>query len=167
MGTSAGGVHIYDVKNMISRPSTTVDYENAATSFLSVDDVIDLNTGFKKIITILKSFNGLTLLTRISTGRITIASWKGLITDSEYYPDAIPSSDILSSSKSNQWLSTVLRLVDNRSDKNVTSLSLETGPQFQAVHDRSFALSYGGNSPYPGREFMYSYTNVRVSIREV
>ena len=45
MGTSAGGVHIYDVKNMVSRPSTTVDYENAATSFLSVDDVIDLNTG--------------------------------------------------------------------------------------------------------------------------
>jgi len=100
------------------------------------------------------------------SGRITIASWKSLITDAEYYPDAIPSSDIFSSAKSNEWLSTVLRLIDNRSNKNVTSLSLETGPQFQVVHDNSYALSYGGNSPYPGREFMYSYTNVRVSIRE-
>lgn len=45
MGDSSGGVHIYDVKNMISRPSTTVDYENAATSYLSVDDTIELNTG--------------------------------------------------------------------------------------------------------------------------
>jgi len=100
------------------------------------------------------------------SGRITIASWKSLITDAEYYPDAIPSSDIFSSAKSNEWLSTVLRLIDNRSNKNVTSLSLETGPQFQVVHDNSYALSYGGNSPYPGREFIYSYTNVRVSIRE-
>ena len=40
-----GGVKIFDVSDMISRPSSTVDYVGAKMSFLTVDDTIDINTG--------------------------------------------------------------------------------------------------------------------------
>ncbi len=72
MGTDQG-VHIFDISEMISNPSSTTYFEGAKETFLSVDDEID-----------------------ILSGEVTIASWKNVI-NTGINPEVIPSSDIFSS----------------------------------------------------------------------
>jgi hypothetical protein len=42
---SAGGVFFADVSNLVSNPSTTTNYQQVTTTYLTLDDVIDMNTG--------------------------------------------------------------------------------------------------------------------------
>ena len=47
IGTT-GGVFFADVSSIVSRPSSTVDYENVITHYLTLDDSIDITTGALK-----------------------------------------------------------------------------------------------------------------------
>jgi len=44
IGTT-GGVFVADVTNLKSNPSTTTDYEQISTHYLTLDDTMDLTTG--------------------------------------------------------------------------------------------------------------------------
>ena len=47
---SAGGVFFADVSNLVSNPSTTTNFQQVTTTYLTLDDVIDMNTGKKNTI---------------------------------------------------------------------------------------------------------------------
>jgi len=98
-------------------------------------------------------------------GEITIASWKRPLAGQEVYSNASSSSDILSSKTIGQWRDVANRLVDNKVDQTVRSVTFETNPQFEVVFNRSQATAYGASLPNDRRSFAYSFLNVLVNIR--
>jgi len=140
---TAGGVFYVDVKDLISTPSDTTDYQ-VAVSFLTSDDVIDLKTG-----------------------DVTFASWKANLAGAESWDNAISSNDIFSerSSASAVWRSTAARLVDNKNDQVVSSFSYTANPRFEVVLDKRTATAFGADLPTDSKTFVASYTNMLVTIR--
>jgi len=144
MGTDQG-VHIFDISEMISNPSSTTYFEGAKETFLSVDDEID-----------------------ILSGEVTIASWKNVI-NTGINPEVIPSSDIFSSNFREdgglRWLQVLRQLVDARTEKTITSYSYEKSPEFQVTHSRIDGVTVGfkGTSPY-GDGVIYSWENMDITI---
>jgi hypothetical protein len=98
-------------------------------------------------------------------GQITIASWKRPLAGEEIYSNASSSSDIFSTNKIGQWRDAANRLVDNKVDQTVRSVTFETNPQFEVVFNRSQATAYGANLPNDRGSFVYSFLNVLVNIR--
>jgi len=139
---STGGVFYVDVQNLIERPSNTSDYQ-VMTSFLTLDDRIDL-----------------------TTGEITFANWKSNIAGNEWFENAVPSPDIFSTSEPGEWRKTAQRLIDNKKDDVVVSYSAEKNPQFQVVMNRQTAVRYGGDLANT-TTFVASYQNMTVFIRPV
>ena len=134
VGTT-GGVFIADVTNLVSNPSTTTDYEQISTHYLTLDDTIDLTTGKLSFRSLFYSkhhiINILSILIYFVIGEITFASWKSPLAGQETSNTATASKDIFSSNKNRQWADTAIGLFNNKRDDTVTSVSKETNPQFQ------------------------------------
>lgn len=145
MGTDQG-VHIFDISEMISNPSSTTFFEGVKETFLSVDDEMD-----------------------ILSGEVTIAPWKNVISTG-INPEVAPSSDIFSSNfrddGGNQWLQVLRQLVDARTEKTIVSYSYEKSPEFEVTHSRidGVTVGYKGISPY-GDGTIYSWENMGIAIR--
>ena len=102
-------------------------------------------------------------------GEITIASWKKVLPPSQgVFANAIPAIDIFSESrKTGEWRTASNVLIDNRNDDTVTSYSGRTSPTtFEVIFDRKNTIAYGGTSPTQGRNYVYSYLNMSVTMRE-
>ena len=102
-------------------------------------------------------------------GEITIASWKKVLPPSQgVFANAIPANDIFSESrKTGEWRTASNVLIDNRNDDTVTSSSGRTSPtKFEVIFDRKNTIAYGGTSPSQGRNYVYSYLNMSVTMRE-
>jgi len=128
IGTT-GGVFVADVTNLKSNPSTTTDYEQISTHYLTLDDTMDLTTG--KLFFLIPFYSTIGRCIIFSTGEITFASWKSPLAGQESSNTATASKDIFSSSHNRQWADTAVGLFNNKRDDTVTSVSKETNPQFQ------------------------------------
>jgi len=80
-------------------------------------------------------------------GVVTYAAWKTPLAGLEYYPNALPSTDILSSETKGQWRDTALLLMNNRNDRIIDNFSNETDPQFKVTFNRQSAVAFGGFYP--------------------
>ena len=141
VGTT-GGVFFADVTNLVNNPSSTTDFERVSTSFLTHGDVIDL-----------------------TSGAVTFASWKSSLAGDEYYNNAVPSTDILSSRADGVWRSTAKRLFDNKNDQVIINYSNEKRPEFRVTFDKTSGVGYGGHLPNNSTIFVVSYKDLRVDIR--
>lgn len=163
-----GGVKIFDVSNMISNPLATTDFQGATMSFLSPDDTLDITTGDSQSSHWLSHLHWFNFNHFI--GEITIASWKKPLLPADAVLDnATPSKDIFSEArKTGEWRTASNVLIDNRNDNTVTSTSARTSPaKFEVIFDRKNTQAFGGTSPSQGRNYVYSYLNMSVTLREV
>ena len=103
----------------------------------------------------------------VLSGDVTYASWKILLTGSEYFDNAIPSNDILSLVQQDQWQLTARRLVDCK-ETNVTSYSpryyVPIRPYVRVVLDRTQAIAYGSDIPST-TTYVPSYRNMLATIK--
>ncbi|XP_046650061.1 cyanophycinase-like [Daphnia pulicaria] len=138
-----GGVFIADVTNTVVIPSETTNFEGVSVHYLTQDDTIDL-----------------------TTGNITIASWKTNLKDNEYYNNAEVSNDILSSQRDRVWASAAAQFFNNKLDDVVTHYSYEKNPKFEITFDRVTGSGYGGIPPSNPEITVVSHQNLKVGIRE-
>jgi len=97
-------------------------------------------------------------------GVVTYAAWKTPLAGLEYYPNALPSTDILSSETKGQWRDTALLLMNNRNDRIIDNFSYETDPQFQVTFNRQSAVAFARFYPEEPARYALSYRNLRVDI---
>ena len=100
-------------------------------------------------------------------GNITIASWKDSLKGHELYMKVEMNKDILSYNTARQWASAAVQLFNNKMDDNVTHFSFEENPRFQVSFDRTKSgAAYGGYLQTNFIDFVVSYTNLQIGIRE-
>ena len=116
-----GGVEIFDVADAIVGPSQAADFRGVKMASITVGDSIDL-----------------------TSGNITFANWKYPMIGQEVYDNVYTSNDIFSVNSGGQWRKSAESLTDAINDDVAVNVSVETGPQFEVVLNKTQAVTRGG-----------------------
>ena len=137
---AVNGVFLVNVTNVVTGSIWTGSYSNVPFSFLTVNDTINL-----------------------ANGQVTFAAFKSIINGAEYFPKALPSSDILSLHNPFEWRLAARYLIDSL-ELNVTSTENSITPYVRVFFDRTQSIGYGSDLPFNPPIYAASHINMLATI---